>query len=156
MPSDKHLSDDEFEEEMRRSIAERGGIEVVLGLRPHPADVVFKESVLHDGPTALPPCLQEVAQALATGGNPGHMARFSLAAFLLKRDVPEEEIVDFFRGAANFREATTRSQLASIASRGYAPHTCSKLRAAGLCRENDVCAERGCVTPLSFPRSVGA
>lgn len=129
--------------------------EMVFGVVKHPSDRVVKPVWERQGDGAgfaLPPCMASISEALSVGQNVGHLPRFSLAAFLLKRQCTSEEIHERFVNAPNYDKRITDNQIAQITERGYAPLGCDKLRAMGLCHADDVCREREVVTPLSYPR----
>ncbi len=101
-----------------------------------------------------PPCIEAIINDIKSGGNPSHMARFTVAAFLLrvkidyeKKPVEEvvEEIVDLFRTVADFNEKITRYQVEHIAGlkggrKFYMPPNCDELNSLGLCPNNMACS----------------
>ncbi len=108
-----------------------------------------------------PPCIEAIINEIRSGGNPSHMARFTVAAFLLrvgvdyeKRPVEEvvEDVVNLFRSVSDFDERITRYQVEHVAGlRGgrkfYMPPSCSDLISLGLCPVNGGCKVKN---PLAY------
>ena len=100
-----------------------------------------------------PPCIEAIINDIKSGGNPSHVARFTVAAFLLRvlteyegKSVEEavEEVVNLFRTVADFDEKITRYQVEHIAGlrggrRFYMPPNCDELISLGLCPSNGAC-----------------
>ncbi len=109
----------------------------------------------------FPPCINLILEDVRSGGNPSHMARFTLASFLLNYyvkilKIPVEEavekVVDVFRTVADFDERKTRYQVQHIAGlvggrKFYLPPNCDELRSLGLCPTDGKC---GVKNPLGY------
>ncbi len=101
----------------------------------------------------FPPCIEAILNDIKNGGNPSHIARFTLAAFLLRvlveyegKSIEEavEEVVNVFRTVADFDEKKTRYQVMHIAGlvggrKFYMPPNCDELISLGLCPVNGAC-----------------
>ncbi len=86
----------------------------------------------------FPPCILKLFEDAMKGSNLPHMARFTLATFLLNIGFSIDEVVDIFRRMPDFREDITRYQVEHLAGlRGsrtkYSPPSCDTLRTFGLC-----------------------
>lgn len=154
LPTDAD-DDETFMAKMTPLIEAQGGVEVMWGVRKHKADIPILapwERVVDGIGEHLPPCLAAVAASLAAGEEGvGHAARFSLAAFLVKRQVPAEAIHRRFVNAPNYSEKVTEAQIQQIQARGYAPYSCSRMRSAGLCKMDSTCQERCLTSPMGYP-----
>ncbi len=109
----------------------------------------------------FPPCIQAIISDIRSGGNPSHMARFTVASFLLnyyikllKVDINDaiEKVVDLFRTVADFDERKTRYQVQHIAGlvggrKFYLPPNCDELQSLGLCPTGGSC---GVKNPLVY------
>ncbi|NPA23938.1 MAG: DNA primase [Crenarchaeota archaeon] len=109
----------------------------------------------------FPPCINLILADVRSGGNPSHMARFTLASFLLNYyvkilKIPVEEavekVVDVFRSVADFDERKTRYQVQHIAGlvggrKFYLPPSCDELRSLGLCPTEGKCRVKN---PLGY------
>ncbi|NPB01146.1 MAG: DNA primase [Crenarchaeota archaeon] len=109
----------------------------------------------------FPPCINLILEDVRSGGNPSHMARFTLASFLLNYyvkilKIPVEEavekVVDVFRSVADFDERKTRYQVQHIAGlvggrKFYLPPNCDELQSLGLCPTEGKC---GVKNPLTY------
>ncbi len=90
-------------------------------------------------PKYFPPCIQAIVEALKSGKNLPHSARFALAAFLSNIGYSVDEMLEIFRLSPDFREDIARYQIEHIAGlRGsrtkYTPYKCDNMRSLGLCR----------------------
>lgn len=155
LPTDAD-DDDAFVAKMSAIIERDGGAELLLGHKKHVADRKVYAPWERGADVALPPCLATVASRMQNGQNVGHIGRFALAAFLLKRDVEPGAIAQRFVNAPNYSEKVTEAQVAQIQERGYAPPGCVKLRQQGLCAMDDFCRAREMTTPLQYPRTLDA
>ena len=86
-----------------------------------------------------PPCVTEAVASLARAENLPHHGRLLVAAYMLKAGMSEDDIAALFVNAPDYSEATTRRQVAHIASVGYMPQSCEKLESLGLCRRIPAC-----------------
>ncbi|MFW9918877.1 MAG: hypothetical protein ACFFED_04710 [Candidatus Thorarchaeota archaeon] len=87
--------------------------------------------------TAFPPCISQMHAAALEGRNLSHDARFTLAAFLLKIGMSDNEVLGIFRAAPDFVRGLAEYQVKHIASKsggeGYTPPSCRKLQGNSLC-----------------------
>ncbi len=87
--------------------------------------------------TAFPPCITAMHQTALEGKNLSHHARFTLASFLLKIGMSEDEVLGIFKSAPDFVRGLAEYQVRHIASKsggeGYTPPACRNLRGNGLC-----------------------
>ena len=94
---------------------------------------------------ALPPCIKRIYEGALKGENLPHIARFTLATFMLNIGLSVDEVLDLFRRMPDFREDKARYQVEHVAGlRGskikYSPPSCRTLRTAGLCTpDGDLC-----------------
>lgn len=103
------------------------------------ADIGFVEE-------ALPPCVKAMYTALRGGRHLPHIARFTLASFLLNIGLTVDDVVKLFISTPDSDERVTRYQVEHIAGmRGsmtkYTPPSCSTLKTHGLCIEDELCRE---------------
>ncbi len=95
----------------------------------------------------LAPCIKELLRKVSEGENLPHVARFTLAAYLLKIGWEKGKVIDVFRSLPDFKEKIAVYQVEQIAKKGYLPPNCSKLKSMGICVE-----ECGINNPLSYGR----
>lgn len=88
---------------------------------------------------AVPPCMRGAADALEVGENLSNAGRFMLAAYMLQRGMPQEDVANLFRGAPDFSEKITGYHVRRIAERGYSCPSCDTIDADGLCRRSARC-----------------
>lgn len=91
-----------------------------------------------------PPCIKKIIDVINTGGNPSHLERFTLAAFLGHVGLGVEEILDYFRKTADFNERVARYQVEHIlglrgGKKKYMPYNCENLKAMNICPIGDQC-----------------
>jgi len=107
---------------------------------------------------ALPPCVKAMYTALKSGRHLPHIARFTLASFLLNIGLTVDDVVKLFVSIPDADERITRYQVEHIAGmRGsmtkYTSPSCSTLKTHGLCVEDESC--KGVKHPLiRYKRSV--
>ena len=113
--------------------------------------------------SAFPPCIQKMYDDSISGHiNLSHVARFTLAAFLLKIGMKKHEVNAIFEPSPDKRSNLTTYQVGHIArkksitaiTKGYMPTGCKKLQINNLCPSNnqkqfDPLCEY-VVNPLSF------
>ena len=92
----------------------------------------------------FPPCMRQLYETVISGGNPSHIARFALTAFMLRIGYKVDEIIIIFGQAADFNEKIARYQIEHIAGeRGgrkkYFVPSCEKMRLYGLCFPDEFC-----------------
>jgi len=132
--------------EMRLPTALEKAIEEVIELyRPY-RERIGSLSELRAGGSisreAFPPCIKALLDDLERGKNLPHMARFTLATFLLNIGMSIDEVLDLFRRTPDFNESKARYQIEHVAGlRGskikYLPPSCSTLKTFGLCTSPD-------------------
>ncbi len=98
-------------------------------------------------PGGFPPCVVDLLDRVRRGENLSHLERFTLAAYLLRVGWSEGEVIDLFRASPDFNERVASYQVRHIASKGYSPPGCERLREWGICR-----ADCGLRSPLQFGR----
>jgi len=89
----------------------------------------------------FPPCIKEIIAEVQSGMNVPHIARFTLASFLLNIGMRVDEVVEVFKSAPDFDEDKTRYQVEHIAGqRGrcveYICPSCDTMRSYQLCVSN--------------------
>ncbi|MEM4576782.1 MAG: DNA primase large subunit PriL [Candidatus Nezhaarchaeales archaeon] len=89
-------------------------------------------------PSAFPPCILRMLDDANQGKNIPHMARFTLATFLLSIGKRPEELLEIFRKMPDFDEDRTLYHLRHIAGeigsrKKYLPPSCATLRTFNLC-----------------------
>ncbi|RLF22712.1 MAG: hypothetical protein DRJ68_01090 [Thermoprotei archaeon] len=109
------------------------------------ADINYEVSEFR--PSALPPCIAQLLKDAEEGKNIPHMARFTLATFLISIGKRPEEVLEVFRRLPDFDEAKTLYHLRHVAGEigsrtKYVPPSCATLRTFGLCvSPDDVCSK---------------
>ena len=98
-----------------------------------------------------PPCMVAIQADLAAGRHVGHAARFAVATFSLAAGSPQAEVVGLFRNESNFSPDKSAKIVAQMASVGYAPPNCDKMKRDGLCC-NQVALCSSITNPISFLR----
>lgn len=88
-------------------------------------------------PNAFPPCYADFYSQLLVGKNLPHLARFSIASFLLAIGMQVSQIIDLFRKTPNFSEKMTSYQVNRLAKTKISPPSCNKIREYGLCNSMD-------------------
>lgn len=103
---------------------------------------------------AFPPCILHLYNAAVSGQHLSHAERFTLTSFLVKANMPIDQIVSVFSRFPDFNEALTRYQVEHIAGKtgakvAYKPPSCRKLKTLGICRNPDELC-RSVYSPLSY------
>lgn len=94
---------------------------------------------------AFPPCIKALYEKASKGHHLSHIGRFTLTSFLTSIGMPEENIIELFKAASDFKERLTRYQVEHIAGeRGsrtrYIPPKCETLKTHGVCvDQNELC-----------------
>ncbi|RLG53050.1 MAG: hypothetical protein DRN99_07155 [Thermoproteota archaeon] len=97
----------------------------------------------------LPPCVEEIKQAILRGEAVSHQARFTLTTYMLSRGATVEEIVELFTSVSDYNPSITEYQVMHIAGlKGsrirYRPPSCKKIKLWGLCPIKDgLCRFKG-------------
>lgn len=91
-----------------------------------------------------PPCIKRIIDIMNTGGNPSHLERFTLAAFLGQIGLDVDDILEYFRKTADFNEKIARYQVEHIlglrgGKRKYMPYNCENLKAMNICPISEQC-----------------
>lgn len=100
----------------------------------------------------FPPCIKRIVNTLRSGGNPSHVERFNLAAFLGNIGLNADSILEYFRSTADFNEKIARYQVEHIlgirgGKKKYLPYSCERMRASGICPVQEQC--KGGKNPLA-------
>ncbi|MEM4483250.1 MAG: DNA primase large subunit PriL [Candidatus Methanomethylicia archaeon] len=130
-------------EDLRRIFSSRRKISEVKGV---------EGSVVE---SAIPPCIRSIMDGVLKGESLPHMARFTLATFLLGIGRDVEYVVKIFSSSADYDEKMTRYQVEHVAGlRGsktkYSPPKCNTLKTFGLCIPDDFCISRRVKHPLNY------
>ncbi|MEM4699355.1 MAG: DNA primase large subunit PriL [Candidatus Nezhaarchaeales archaeon] len=97
------------------------------------------------GEECYPPCIKSLIADALVGKNLPHMARFTLASFLINLGKSVDEVVDLFRNLPDFDEKRTYYHVKHIAGEigsktRYVPPSCESLRTFNLCSlPDDIC-----------------
>jgi DNA primase large subunit len=87
--------------------------------------------------SAFPPCIEAMHNDSIRGKNLAHDARFTLASFLLKIGMTEDEVLGVFKPSPDFIGSLAEYQIRQIASKsqgaGYTPPGCRKIQSNGFC-----------------------
>ncbi|MEM4647551.1 MAG: hypothetical protein QXQ03_04145, partial [Candidatus Nezhaarchaeales archaeon] len=98
-------------------------------------------------PLAFPPCILRLLEDADKGKNLPHMARFTLATFLISIGKRPEELLDIFRKMPDYDERKTLYHLRHVAGEigsrtKYIPPSCATLRTFNLCSpDDDLCSK---------------
>lgn len=119
------------------------------------AMITRKESASGMVPSAFPPCIKKILSSLESGGNPSHIERFNLAAFLGNIGAEPDDVLEYFRKTADFNEKIARYQVEHILGlRGgrkkYLPYSCANMKSSGICPVQDNC--KGGKNPVTVYR----
>jgi len=92
----------------------------------------------------FPPCIEKIINTLRSGGNPGHIERFNLAAFLGSIGLSPESVLEYFKTTADFNEKIARYQVEHIlgirgGKKKYLPYSCEKMKLTGICPIQEQC-----------------
>ena len=92
----------------------------------------------------FPPCIVRIISILRSGGNPSHVERFNLAAFLGSIGLDVDSVLEYFKKSADFNEKIARYQVEHIlgvrgGKKKYLPYSCEKMRASGICPVQEQC-----------------
>ncbi|MBI4399366.1 hypothetical protein HY570_01330 [Candidatus Micrarchaeota archaeon] len=79
------------------------------------------------------PCIKKLLEDLKNSENLPHIARWSLAVYLIHKGVDVDSIVNLFKTAPDFNEKVTRYQVEYVKKRGYKMPNCSVIMSYGLC-----------------------
>jgi len=98
-------------------------------------------------PSAFPPCISKLLEDAEKGKNLPHMARFTLATFLISIGKRPEELLEVFRKMPDFDENKTLYHLRHIAGEigsrtRYSPPGCATLRTFSLCMADDALCQK--------------
>jgi len=112
------------------------------------------EEVINKSFESFPPCMRRIYEMVISGGNPPHMARFALTAFLLRIGYKIDEVFKLFIRTSDFNERIARYQVEHIAGeRGgrkkYMVPSCEKMRVYNLCFPDERC--KRIKNPVNYP-----
>lgn len=115
------------------------------------SDFLPKERIL---PTKIeqkdfPPCIQKMMNDLQNSINVAHSGRLSLAIYLIRAGLTDDQIVAIFQKAPDYNKETTEYQIRHIREKGYSMPSCSTMDTYGLCVAN--CR---CNSPVHFRSSI--
>jgi len=105
------------------------------------------ELPLCGGEEAYPPCIKSLMDDALAGRQLPHMARFTLASFMLSIGKGVEEVIDLFRRLPDFDEKRTSYHVRHIAGEigsktKYTPPSCDTMRTFNLCSSPDELCNR--------------
>ncbi len=107
-------------------------------------------------PDAFPPCINHIFDEVKKGVGVAHVARFTLASFLLNLNWDTTEIIDLFGSAPDFRRDFAKYQVEHIAGEGhgtkYTPPGCDYLVTNQLCYADEYCKRWRVKHPLTYYR----
>ncbi|MHA2407603.1 MAG: hypothetical protein ACXACA_04475 [Candidatus Ranarchaeia archaeon] len=117
----------------------------------------FQEDIFEKAkPSAFPPCINKIFNDVKKGIGVSHVARFTLASFLLTLNWKPDEIVDLFGSAPDFRRDFAQYQVEHIAGgeggTRYTPPGCDHLITNQLCHADQYCKRWQVKHPLSYYR----
>lgn len=93
----------------------------------------------------FPPCIQKMITDLQNSLNVAHSGRLSLAIYLIRAGLTDEQIASIFQKAPDFNKETTVYQIKHIRAKGYSMPSCSTMDTYGLC-----IASCRCNSPIHF------
>lgn len=97
---------------------------------------IFSELKLPASIESFPPCMSELYARLSAGEKIGHAGNYSLAVFLAASGFPQEQMLELFKKAPNYKEHIAKYQISRISASKYTPASCDTMRSNGLCIEN--------------------
>ncbi len=123
-------------------------------LRTASSEITVRRRRLEGVIDPYPPCIRKLIEEARAGENLSHIARFTLASFLLHIGLSVDEVVKYFENLPDYDEKKTRYQVEHIAGlRGsrkkYLPPSCDYLRSVGLCPGECI---KGIHHPLQYYR----
>jgi DNA primase large subunit len=80
-----------------------------------------------------PPCIEKLLDEMRMHKNLNHYARWSLAVYLMNRDVSLEDMLRIFANAPDYSEKVSTYQIKHVIEHGYKMPTCDKMKLYGLC-----------------------
>ncbi|MFH1094781.1 MAG: hypothetical protein V1728_01025 [Candidatus Micrarchaeota archaeon] len=101
------------------------------------------------GAKDFPPCIRKMLDDLAMSINVPHSGRLSLAIYLIKAGLSDEQIVSVFSHAPDFSKETTAYQVNYIRQKAYSMPSCATMDTYGLC----IAACR-CFSPVKYKEAV--
>lgn len=105
-------------------------------------------------PSVFPPCVRKAIEMMANGENVPHRGRMLLATYMIAGGKSDDEIVEYFRGAPDFKESNTRYHIGHLRGEkggrtAYSVPACEGLKAVGWCFE-----DKGCIG-IRSPKGYG-
>ncbi len=80
-----------------------------------------------------PPCVEKLLDEMRMHKNLNHYARWSLAVYLMNRDVGLEDMLRIFANAPDYSEKISTYQLTHVIEHKYRMPTCDKMKLYGIC-----------------------
>lgn len=80
-----------------------------------------------------PPCIEKLLDEMRMHKNLNHYARWSLAVYLMNKDVGLDDMLKIYANAPDFSEKISTYQLKHVIEHGYKMPTCDKMKLYGLC-----------------------
>jgi len=80
-----------------------------------------------------PPCVERLMESMRKHENLPHQARYFLATYLMAIGMNDDDIVQLFSDAPDFKEKITRYQVTQIRKRAYSVPSCATTLTYGLC-----------------------
>ncbi|MCX6773452.1 MAG: hypothetical protein NTY68_00440 [Candidatus Micrarchaeota archaeon] len=92
-----------------------------------------------------PPCVEKLLDEMRMHKNLGHYARWSLAVYLMNRNVEMDDMLKIFSNSPDYNEKISSYQIKHIIEHKYSMPSCEKMKLYGLC-----VAQCGIVNPLQW------
>jgi DNA primase large subunit len=92
-----------------------------------------------------PPCVEKLLDEMRMHKNLGHYARWSLAVYLMNRNVEMDDILKIFSNSPDYNEKISSYQIKHIIEHKYSMPSCEKMKLYGLC-----VAQCGIINPLQW------
>lgn len=94
--------------------------------------------------TEYPPCIKHAIEAFNKGENVPHVGRVLLAGYMVAIGKTEDEVVDMFRNAPDFKESVTRYQVKYLIKQKendkFGVYGCEKLKSNNWCWSDNGCS----------------
>ncbi|MEM1596785.1 MAG: DNA primase, partial [Desulfurococcaceae archaeon] len=105
-------------------------------------DLIVSDKLIMDD--LFPPCIKKIIDSINSGGNPSHVERFNLAAFMGHIGLDVDEILEYFKKTPDYNERIARYQIEHIlgirgSRKKYKPYNCENLKAYNLCPLHEQC-----------------
>lgn len=93
----------------------------------------------------FPPCIKKMLEDLQASINIPHSGRLSLAIYLIRAGLSDEQINSIFSSAPDYNKETTLYQIKYIRDKAYSMPSCSTMDTYGLC-----IAQCNCILPTNY------